>query len=256
MHPERPTIRAGWTDLINKITSDLNINWRVVSPNMVTASGIGLGVLSGYEVSKGKFFPALFLLGASSLADGLDGYIARRLGNSFSFGEFFDSVGDRVVDYALFTGMEHYTKSQSWSETQKLAQAARSLSLAVPYSRALAEQNGVNVAEYNLASRLSRLLTVAASFAVPKRKFWNISLSYLAGASVYTTYERLRHLYLQDLPEDIDDSQKKRALSIFYALLAVRGIAQALKADTKLTDAALVVGYATTKARNSFKSGK
>jgi phosphatidylglycerophosphate synthase len=64
-----------------------------VRPNSVTLAGLALGLASAGLIAIGAFLPALGLLLASRLADGLDGAVARATRRT-DFGGYLDIVAD------------------------------------------------------------------------------------------------------------------------------------------------------------------
>lgn len=74
-----------------------------VTPNMITALGLVLGVTCGITIAlKMVFAPALFF--ASIFCDVLDGTLARKFRLETEFGLMFDSVSDRATEAAIIFG--------------------------------------------------------------------------------------------------------------------------------------------------------
>lgn len=70
---------------------------RTVPPNLITASGMVVGILSIFRSSTGDFETAAWLITLAALIDKLDGSVARRLRGSSAFGVQFDSFSDFVT---------------------------------------------------------------------------------------------------------------------------------------------------------------
>lgn len=70
---------------------------RAIPPNLITASGMVVGILSIFRSSTGDFETAAWFIALAALIDKLDGTVARRLGGSSSFGVQFDSFSDFVT---------------------------------------------------------------------------------------------------------------------------------------------------------------
>jgi len=67
------------------------------APNSITLSRLGLAVLVFAAVAHGYFFWALVIFVAASLTDALDGYVARKLGQSTAIGRQLDPLVDKVI---------------------------------------------------------------------------------------------------------------------------------------------------------------
>lgn len=75
-----------------------------VSPNAVTLAGTLLSVAAGAFVALEVPAAALVALVVGSVADTLDGALARHAGRATTFGAFLDSLLDRVSDAAVLVG--------------------------------------------------------------------------------------------------------------------------------------------------------
>ena len=70
---------------------------RTIPPNLITASGMVVGILSIFRSSTGDFETAAWFIALAALIDKLDGTVARRVGGSSAFGVQFDSFSDFVT---------------------------------------------------------------------------------------------------------------------------------------------------------------
>ena len=75
-----------------------------VSANAVTVAGGALSVIGAGLLAASMPLPALVVLLVGTLADTLDGQIAKASGGGTRLGAFLDSTVDRVADGALFVG--------------------------------------------------------------------------------------------------------------------------------------------------------
>jgi CDP-diacylglycerol--glycerol-3-phosphate 3-phosphatidyltransferase len=75
-----------------------------VTANAVTIAGGVLSVIGAGLIAAGLPLPAVVVLLVGTLADTLDGQIAKASGGGTRFGAFLDSTVDRVADGALFAG--------------------------------------------------------------------------------------------------------------------------------------------------------
>ena len=131
---------------------------------------------------------ALFLT-LSSLMDGLDGALARYLGESSDLGSLIDSVTDRFSDAFLILGL-YFSSLINSLETL----AALFAFLMISYLRAKGESLGVKMEGVGLAERGERilmlllvLLTATTAILVSKAIFYT-----LLGLSYLTIVQRIR----------------------------------------------------------------
>ena len=69
--------------------------WNV--PNVITLSRLGLAVFVFAAVAYSFFLTALLIFVTASLTDALDGYVARKLGQSTAIGRQLDPLVDKVI---------------------------------------------------------------------------------------------------------------------------------------------------------------
>jgi CDP-diacylglycerol--glycerol-3-phosphate 3-phosphatidyltransferase len=135
-----------------------------VSANLITALGVGLTIVGAALIAQERPLPALIVLIVGSLADTLDGVVARATGGGTRLGAFFDSSADRVADAALFAaaaavGAAHADAILFWG-----SMAALTSSFFVSYARAKAESLGVP-ATVGPAPREARLVVLLIGIA-------------------------------------------------------------------------------------------
>ena len=128
-----------------------------ISANAVTIAGGVLSVIGGGFLAAGMPLPALLVLLIGTLADTLDGQIAKAAGGGTRLGAFLDSTIDRVADGALFVGAAAAGANLGqalllWSSLIALVAA-----FLVPYVRAKAESLGVG-ASIGPAPREARIV--------------------------------------------------------------------------------------------------
>jgi len=139
-----------------------------ISANAVTIAGGVLSVIGAGFLAAGMPLPALIVLLIGTLADTLDGQLAKASGGGTRLGAFLDSTVDRVADGALFVGAAVAGANVGqmlllWSSLIALV-----ASFLVPYVRAKAESLGVS-ASVGPAPREARIvifLIGLASWAV------------------------------------------------------------------------------------------
>jgi phosphatidylinositol phosphate synthase len=128
-----------------------------ISANAVTVAGGVLSVLGAGLLAAGIPLAALLVLLVGTIADTLDGQIAKASGGGTRLGAFLDSTVDRVADGALFVGAAASAASFGqpllfWSSLVALV-----ASFLVPYVRAKAESLGVG-ASVGPAPREARIV--------------------------------------------------------------------------------------------------
>jgi len=135
-----------------------------ISANAVTVSGGVLSVIGAGLIAVGLPLPAVIVLLIGTLADTLDGQIAKAAGGGTRLGAFLDSTVDRIADGALFVGAAASGASLGqplllWSSLVALV-----ASFMVPYVRAKAESLGVG-ASVGPAPREARIVIFLAGLA-------------------------------------------------------------------------------------------
>jgi len=128
-----------------------------ISANAVTIAGGVLSVIGAGFLAAGMPLPALIVLLIGTLADTLDGQLAKASGGGTRLGAFLDSTVDRVADGALFVGAAAAGANLGqmlllWSSLIALV-----ASFLVPYVRAKAESLGVS-ANVGPAPREARIV--------------------------------------------------------------------------------------------------
>jgi CDP-diacylglycerol--glycerol-3-phosphate 3-phosphatidyltransferase len=128
-----------------------------ISANAVTIAGGVLSIIGAGLLAAGMPLVALLVLLVGTVADTLDGQIAKAAGGGTRLGAFLDSTVDRVADGALFAGAAASGANLGqplllWSSLVALV-----ASFLVPYVRAKAESLGVS-ASVGPAPREARIV--------------------------------------------------------------------------------------------------
>ena len=136
-----------------------------VSANAVTIAGGVLSIVGAGFLAATMPLPAFLVLLIGTLADTLDGQLAKAAGGGTRLGAFLDSTVDRVADGALFVGAAASGASLGqplllWSSLVALV-----ASFMVPYVRAKAESLGVG-ASVGPAPREARIVIFLIGLAV------------------------------------------------------------------------------------------
>ena len=128
-----------------------------ISANAVTIAGGVLSVIGAGLLAAGMPLLALLILLIGTIADTLDGQIAKASGGGTRLGAFLDSTVDRVADGALFVGAAASGANRGQPLLLWASLVALVASFLVPYVRAKAESLGVN-ASVGPAPREARIV--------------------------------------------------------------------------------------------------
>ena len=109
-----------------------------MTPNQATWLAFGIAVISGVVFASGFNIVGGILAQLSSIADGVDGGLARRKKMTSDFGGFLDSVLDRYADAAIIMGLSAWSLSHEtyYPGGWAVGFAALAGTFAVSYSRA------------------------------------------------------------------------------------------------------------------------
>jgi CDP-diacylglycerol--glycerol-3-phosphate 3-phosphatidyltransferase len=129
-----------------------------VHPNVVTAAGLFLSIICGWEFYLGNFVTAGILLVLAGICDVLDGRLARSSGRVSRTGAFFDSVIDRYSEIFIFMGLVAHFDS---SIIDALLLLTLGGSLLTSYVRARAEGLGIEC-KIGIMQRPERLTYLSA----------------------------------------------------------------------------------------------
>jgi CDP-diacylglycerol--glycerol-3-phosphate 3-phosphatidyltransferase len=170
-----------------------------VSANAVTATGFALTCAGATFLATGQPAPALVILLIGTLADTLDGQVARLGGGGTKLGGFLDSTFDRLSDSALCAAAVILGGSRGDALLFLTAIVALVAGSLVPYIRAKAESLGVT-ASVGLAPREARLaifiLGVAAWALSDSLRLFATAVAVVALLSTITAIQRIAHVIL------------------------------------------------------------
>jgi len=128
-----------------------------ISANAVTVTGGVLSIVGAGLIAAGLPLPALAILLIGTLADTLDGQIAKAAGGGTRLGAFLDSTVDRIADGALFAGAAASGANLGQPALLWSSLVALVASYLVSYVRAKAESLGVG-ASVGPAPREARIV--------------------------------------------------------------------------------------------------
>ena len=159
---------------------------RGVSPTSVSLLGLAICLIASPLIGMGWMYLGPAIFGIGSMADAVDGALARRRGIVSEFGAFLDSTIDRVSEAAGLAALAAYFagKGEVWAVV--LAVLALFGGNLTSYVRAKAESLGIPC-EAGFMSRTERVLvfTLGLVFQLP-----HVTVCALALATIYTGAQR------------------------------------------------------------------
>jgi CDP-diacylglycerol--glycerol-3-phosphate 3-phosphatidyltransferase len=167
-----------------------------LTPDMLTLAGVVLclvgAVLVGFEDRNEYLFfwlgGVLFVVG--SVADILDGALARAASKGTVFGAFLDSTFDRVGEAAMFTAIG-LSFMRDGNEIALVASFAAVIgSFLVSYTRAKAEALGLR-GDVGLGSRVERVVLIAVALFVAPWGWLQWPIYVLAALAWLTVAQRI-----------------------------------------------------------------
>jgi CDP-diacylglycerol--glycerol-3-phosphate 3-phosphatidyltransferase len=151
-----------------------------LTPNLMTALGLALNAAGAVLVAFGQVSWGGVLILIGGPFDGLDGAMARRLGQPTKFGAFVDSVTDRWSEMLIFMGLLYYYVAGSdplaWLYALLVFLATMG-SVMVSYTKARAEALGFDC-NVGVLTRMERYLVMAPAlvFNVPWLALWVVAI--------------------------------------------------------------------------------
>lgn len=168
-----------------------------VTPNQISAIGIGLALLASFFYFIWKLHPAFLILAPtlfllSGFFDAVDGTVARLYGKETIFGGFLDSMLDRYSDACILVSIiASGLCDVMWGSMAIVG------SLIVSYTRARAEASGVRIETVGIMERAERVLLLSVASFVSF--FWvevlNWSVIALALLTNLTVLQRVIHFH-------------------------------------------------------------
>jgi CDP-diacylglycerol--glycerol-3-phosphate 3-phosphatidyltransferase len=167
-----------------------------VTPNMMTMAGLGLNVAGAVLIAGGAMTVGGLLILIGGPFDGLDGAMARRLGQPTKFGAFVDSATDRWSEMFIFMGLLYHYMSSAHPQALlygMLVFLATMGSVMVSYTKARAEALGFDC-NVGVLTRLERYLVMAPALVLnlPWLALWIVAI--LANV---TAVQRIWHVRQQ-----------------------------------------------------------
>ncbi|HET8569708.1 MAG TPA: CDP-alcohol phosphatidyltransferase family protein [Candidatus Limnocylindria bacterium] len=185
------TVRGGLAPLARAIAA------AGIGPNAVTVAGFTVTVAGAAVLATGAALPALLILLVGSLADTLDGAVARASGGGSRLGSFLDSTFDRLSDGAVLAATAWLGAAAGHPLLFWSAIVALISSSGVSYVRAKAESLGVpaTVGPAPREARLAIFLLGLAAWAFANEAgLFVLAVTVVAALSTVTLVQRVAHV--------------------------------------------------------------
>lgn len=160
-----------------------------LTPNQASWAALAVAVLAFASFVLGWSIVAGVLVQLSSIADGVDGSLARLKGMASDFGGFLDAVLDRYADALILLGLTLWSvNNEAHAGTWMVGFLAITGTASVSYTRARIASNRRHLFDRGLqsaASRDIRLLLIAVGAIVGQAYFCLIAIAALTNATVF-----------------------------------------------------------------------
>ncbi len=198
------TIKQGYTTGARALASRsvTRLTRTRVTPNALTATGVLLCAAASILVlfeSRNEilfYWLAAFVFVVGSLADILDGALARAGGKTTPFGAFLDSTTDRVSEGFMLTAIAYILATHHQPVFVAVAMAAVAGSFLVSYTRAKAETIGLR-GDVGIGSRAERVVVITAGLVLAPWGVLPWALLLLAATAWLTVVQRVLHVRKQ-----------------------------------------------------------
>ena len=164
-----------------------------LTANALTIISCLLDIAVAGVIATGRLRLGGLLLIATLPLDGIDGTLARQMGQPTKFGAFLDSVLDRVSESAVLLALAWWYMGQPGRTEEILAFIAIVGSLLVSYTRARAEGLGIEC-KVGFFTRVERCAIIVAALIL---RLTAPALWLLAIGTVFTALHRMVHVYGQ-----------------------------------------------------------
>jgi CDP-diacylglycerol--glycerol-3-phosphate 3-phosphatidyltransferase len=167
---------------------------RGLHPDVVTVLGtVGATGFAIWLIPTGHLFAAALIVWGFAMLDVLDGAMARARGVVSPFGGVLDSVGDRLVDGAVFAGITWWAAANDRWVVAALALICLVSGQLISYVKARAEAAGLR-GDGGIVERAERLILGLAGIGLTGLGLWwavDVALWLLAVGSLVTVGQRI-----------------------------------------------------------------
>ena len=126
------------------------------TPNQVSMASLGLAIACFACFASGYYIAGAFLAQVSSIADGIDGDLARLKNMTSAFGGFMDAILDRYSDSLILLGLTVWAANGSGDYVWVVGFWALSGSFTVTYTRARINSPSATPFDRGITSAASR----------------------------------------------------------------------------------------------------
>jgi CDP-L-myo-inositol myo-inositolphosphotransferase len=127
-----------------------------VTPNQVSVASLGLAIACFASFAYGYYIAGALLAQASSIADGVDGDLARLKSMTSAFGGFMDAIFDRYADSLVLLGLTMWAASDSGTYVWVIGFSALAGTFTVTYTRARIDAPTTRPFDRGITSAASR----------------------------------------------------------------------------------------------------
>jgi archaetidylinositol phosphate synthase len=165
-----------------------------LTPNMLTAIGLGLTLAAAYFLYLGDMIAGSILIFLGACADVMDGLVARYAKRATTGGAFLDSISDRFSDCAIFCAviLGGHINDFLWFSGLFWGLAALSGALLTSYVRQLSESKGVPMMGRGFVERPERLVIFCVSGVLGFLTYGIVALAILG---YMTVLQRIYYFY-------------------------------------------------------------
>jgi CDP-diacylglycerol---glycerol-3-phosphate 3-phosphatidyltransferase len=110
-----------------------------IHPNLLTVTGVIINAVAAWQLARGRFVSAGWIMIVANIFDFIDGKVARELKMESPFGGFWDSVMDRFSDITLFVGLIYLYARLGRPDYVVITALAMMFAVMTSYTRARAE---------------------------------------------------------------------------------------------------------------------
>jgi len=179
-----------------------------LTPNQATWGAFGIAVLSFVSFALGQNILGGVLAQLSSIADGIDGSLARLKGMTSLFGGFLDSVLDRYADALIVLGMILWSLARGgYQGIWLVGFLAIAGTFSISYTRACIDPEHRRLFDKgfaSIASRDIRLFLVMVGGIVGQIYFCLLAIAVLTNVVVlYRLVYSYRRLHSKDRPPEV-----------------------------------------------------
>jgi len=166
-----------------------------LSPNAITLLGTLLSVLVAYLIIRNELLIAGIVYFIASVADAIDGTLARMVGQRNRFGAFWDSTLDRLSDAIVIGSIAYWAALQGNMVGLLISLAAMITSYMVSYTRARGEGLGIE-SKVGFGTRVERFLILLIALLLQRPIEGLALIAVLAGITtvmrIYDVWRKTR----------------------------------------------------------------